>query len=515
MSTAVAGGGSRVRPSGVLLTCCVAVFLIGLNTTAVNSAITQIADDLSIGATTLAFSVNAYVIATAIIVMPAGKAVDVIGVANVFLIGLGLFALGSLSLALAPDAVLVIAGRMLQGAGSAFLMPASMSALGIAFPPERRGSALGVWGAVVGIAFAVGPLYGGAWTDAVSWRGIYWSDFVIIGIGAALVLVMLRPLPRPPAAKIDFLGAVLLGVALLALVIAAQYGQSWGWGSPLTLSLVALGGLLLVAFVEWDAHRPPDRRLVDLSLFRLRAYTGGIILTGVSTIGLLGILYFWNLYSQSPVTLELSAVEASLMLVPFGIGLFLTSFFGGRLADAVGYRIPVTIGFLATGIGFLWLADIGTATSAGELIAPLVICGLGVGLTFSNPGSAGLSVVPPEQVGEAAGAINVSRYLLAAFGLAISSAVYLAVSAGDFRDRLEADGIAAPEEDTLDQAITGTGQGLQQAIDAVGPGSRASVTAAAEVSIVNGFRGAMALTAAVTLIGVVLSVLTLPGRRRA
>jgi EmrB/QacA subfamily drug resistance transporter len=512
---AAAGAGSLVRPAGVLATCCLAVFLIGLNTTAVNSAITAIADDLSIGATTLAFSVNAYVIATAIVVMPAGKAADVIGVANVFLIGLALFALGSLSLALAPDAILVIVGRMLQGAGSAFLMPASMSAVGIAFPPERRGAALGIWGAIVGIAFAVGPLYGGAWTDLVSWRGIYWSDFLIIGVGVVMVLATLRALPKPPAAKIDFVGATLLGAALLALVIAAQYGQTWGWGSALTLSLVAVGGLLLVAFVEWDARRPADRRLVDLSLFRRRAYTGGIILTGVSTIGLLGILYFWNLYSQSPVTLDLSAVEASLMLLPFGIGLFFTSFFGGRVADAAGYRVPVTVGFLATGIGFLWLADTSTSSTAAELVAPLIVCGLGIGLTFSNPGSAGMSVVPGEQAGEAAGAINVSRYLLAAFGLAITSAVYLAVSAGDFRSRLAEDGVAPLEEDTLDRAITGTGQGLQEAIDAVGPGARASVTSAAEVSVVDGFRASMALTAAVTLLGVVISVLTLPGRRRA
>ena len=465
VTSVVVGSDRAVKPGWVLTTCCLAIFLIGLNTTAINAAVTQIADDLALGATTLAFAINAYLLGVAILVMPAGKAADVLGIANVFLIGLAVFAVGSLLIALAEGAPALIGGRMMQGAGSAFLMPASMSAIRLAFRPERRATALGIWGAIVGVAFAVGPLLGGAWTDAVSWRGIYWSDFVVIAVTVALTLVILRSLPRPGGARLDLIGGTLMGASILLLVLAAQYGQTWGWTPVWTLASLAVGLVLLAVFVEEDARRAPERRLLDLALLRNRVYAGGILLTGLATIGLICLLDFWNLFAQSPVTLAQSAVGASLFLLPYGIAIFVMSLVAGRLADQIGHRIPVAAGMAATGIGFLWLADIGVSTSATEMIIPLVILGVGVGFTFSNPGAAGLSAVAPEKAGEAAGAINASRYVLAAFGLAIASALYLSVASGSFRAGIAADGLPAAEEEDLETALTGTDSGLSQAID--------------------------------------------------
>ncbi len=163
----------------------------------------------------------------------------------------------------------------------------------------------------------------------------------------------------------------------------------------------------------------------------------------------------------------------------------------------------------------MWLADIGVSTSATEMIIPLVILGVGVGFTFSNPGAAGLSAVAPEKAGEAAGAINASRYVLAAFGLAIASARYLSVASGSFRAEIAADGLPAAEEEDLETALTGTDSGLSQAIDSVGAGSRASVEAAAQSAITDGFRAAMALMAPIAFVSAVISLLMLPGRRRA
>lgn len=514
--TSVAVGSDRaVRPWWVLTTCCLAIFLIGLNTTAINAAVTQIADDLSLGATTPAFAINAYLLGVAIFVMPAGTAADVLGIANVFLIGLALFAVGSLLIALAEGAPALIGGRITQGAGSAFLMPASMSALRLAFTPERRATALGIWGAIVGVAFAVGPLFGGAWTDAVSWRGIYWSDFVVIAVAVAMTLASLRPLPRPGGGRLDLIGGTLMGGAILLLVLAAQYGQTWGWTSVWTLGALVGGLALLGAFVEEDSRSAPERRLLELGLLRNRAYTGGILLTGLATIGLICLLYFWNLFAQSPVTLAQSAVGASLFLLPYGIAIFVMSLVAARLADRIGYRIPVAAGMAVSGAGFLWLADIGVTTSASEMVVPLVILGVGVGFTFSNPGAAGLSAVTPDKAGEAAGAINASRYVLAAFGLAVASALYLTVASGSFRVGIAAAGLPAAEEDDLEAALTGTDSGLTQAIDSVGAGSRAGVEAAAQAALTDGFRAATALNATIAFGSAIISLLMLPGRRRA
>lgn len=513
--TTAAAAVPRARPAAVLTACCLAVFLIALNTTAINSAVNAIADELEMDATTMAFAINAYLIGVAVFVVPAGRLVDVVGLTAIFATGLAVFAVGSAAIAVAQDGVPVILGRALQGAGSAFLMPGTMSAIGLAYPAERRGGALGIWGAVAGLGFAIGPLYGGVLTDTLGWRWIYYGDFLIIAATALVALPAVKALPRPGRATLDILGSALLGVAVLLLVLFAQYGRAWGWSSAATIGCLIGGIAFLIAFVEEDRHRSARMRLMEFGLLRLPAYLGGNLVTGVSSAVLVAFLYFFNLYAQSPVTLGESAVVASVLLLPYGLMIVITSVLAGRMVDTTGFRIPVAAGMAVGAVGLLMLADVGPSERMRDLLIPLILVGIGTGFTFSTASAASMSVVPPEQAGEAAGTLNVSRYLLAALTMAVCAAISLTVSLGRFETSLEAQGVTGAEREDLDAGLTGTTAGLEHAIDAVPGATRQTVETAAGLAITDGFRVAMALLAAISVIGAIISATTLPGRRRA
>jgi MFS family permease len=411
--------------------------------------------------------------------------------------------------------VLVIAGRAGQGAGASFLMPATLSAIQLAYPPERRAGAYGIWGAVAGIGFAVGPLYGGAWTDGVSWRGLFWADLPLLAVATVLALAFLGPLARPdgPRRRIDVPAAAMLAVAVFLIVLALQRASAWGWDSALFVVTLAVGLALLLAFGVLERRRAQP--LMHVALLRDRVYAAGNITTFASTVGLIGLLYFFNLYAQSAVTFDFSAVKASVALLPYGITLFVVSLVAGRLADRIGYRIPVGGGLVVTAVGFALLATLGRDVSQADLWLPLIVCGLGVGATFATAGAAGMAVVPPDQAGEAAGTINVSRYVGGALTIAVGTALYLGQALSTVEDDLDAAGVAAVERERLDAALTGAPDQLDSAIAAAGPGSEAVVRAAARAGTIDGFSSVCWMMAIASLAGAVVGLTMLRGRRPA
>ena len=221
-----------VNPTAVLVTACAVLFLIGVNTTAINTALNAIADDLQMGAGELSWSVGIYLLAVAGFVVPAGRLGDMLGERATMIIGLVVFAAAAVVVAAADATWMVILGRFAQGVGSAFLMPATMAALRVAYPPERQGFALGIWGAVGGVAFAVGPLIGGVLTDAASWRWVWWITFAVAAILVSVTRSTFRGMPRPSGRpRFDLAGTVLLAISLFALILAIQQGPHWGWGA--------------------------------------------------------------------------------------------------------------------------------------------------------------------------------------------------------------------------------------------------------------------------------------------
>ena len=509
-------GRGVVRPWLVLTASCAALLIIAANTTSVNAAVNNLSNDLSLSASELTWVINAYLLGAAMVVASAGKLGDYIGVRAIFMIGLAAFAVGSVAVAIAEGPLLVTAGRAIQGVGSGFLMPATMSAIGLGIPPERRGFANGIWGAVAGIGFALGPLYGGAWTDLASWRGIFWSDLLMIAVAGALAWWGLGALPTPGGkGRIDVVGAVLFGVGMFAIVFAAQTVQQVGLESAVFIGAVVLALVLLLAFAEYESRREPAERLLDFRLIAKPAYWGANVGVFTSTGCLLAILYFSNLSAQSPVVCGLNAVEASLVLLPYGLALFVVSLIAGKLTDRFGFRVPVTIGMVITAIGLLLLAAVSLDDTLADLLVPLGLAGAGAGATFAATGAAAMSVAPADEAGEAAGTANTSRYMGAALGVAIASSLYATVALDTIKARLSDLGIGPADQETLENAITGTASALEEAVDTTPNADRAGVESAAEAAITNGFAAAMLFIAALAIVGAVVSAFTLRGRAKA
>jgi MFS transporter, DHA2 family, methylenomycin A resistance protein len=510
----------RALPTGpnkwtALVVVCLIVFVICINTTAINTAVATIADDLTLSTSTLGWAIDVYMLAAAALVVLGGQVGDILGRRWVTLVGIGVFAVGSVLVATSFSGAQLIGGRALQGAGGAVLMPATMAIINDTFSKEESGTALGVWGAISMLAFAFGPLYGGFLTEALSWRVIFWADVALLLVAAALLFALLRGLPGGRSGvKVDIPGAVLLALGSFLVVLALQQGQHWGWGSGLFLVVLAVGLLLSGAFVMVELYR--RNPLVNFSLFRRRQYVAGILATFTNTVGLMGLLYFFNLYVQSAVLFDYSPLHASVVLLPYTVSMFVFAYPSGRIADRIGYRIPVVAGLLIMTGGFVLLSRVSVGTTDAELWLPIVLCGVGVGLTYSTTSAAGLSAVPAEEAGQGAGVINMARFLGAVFIIAVGTILYVGQGVETLDEQLARAGAGQVEETKLDRVLTGSPSALDRTAKELDPEIRDAFVSGARQGIVDGFTDVMWLIAFVGLAGTLLSFWLLrPDRRSA
>jgi MFS transporter, DHA2 family, methylenomycin A resistance protein len=478
--------GAEVSPGAVLALSCVVLFLIGVNTTAVNTALNAIAGDLGMGAGELGWTVGIYMLAAAAFVVLGGRLGDMLGERTMLIAGMVVFALAAALVAAADAAWTAILGRFLQGFGAACLMPATMAILRIAYPPERQGFALGIWGAVGGVAFAVGPLIGGALTDAVSWRWVWWLTVIAGAATGMAAAAILRGLPAPgERPRLDLWGVALLPIGLFALILAIQQGPAWGWGSARTIAAFALSALSLVALVVIESRRL--KPLLHLSLLREPALNAANLGTFANAIFLIGFLYFANVYMQAVVTLDWSAMTASVALLPYGFCVFVASMAIGRICDRVGFRWPIAVGLVLMGVGGLLLGGLDAHSGFGDLWWRSVIVGLGVGITFSAPSAAGMRAVRDDQAGEAAGIVNVVRYLGAALAISIGTAVFTSVGSDRLNERLDRVGVAELEREQLDKSLTGAPEHVRATERTLDASDRAAFRAGAGEGVADGF----------------------------
>jgi EmrB/QacA subfamily drug resistance transporter len=462
------------------------VFVVLVNTTAINSALNAIAGDLTIGSVELGWMVAIYMLACAAFVIPSGRLGDVLGIRKLTLGGLLVYIAGSIAVALAAAGWLLIAGRFLQGAGAAALMPASMAMLRHAFPAERQGYALGIWGAIAGLGFAFGPLIGGVVTDVFGWRWLWWGSAVAASALALVALTSLRGMPRlAERPRIDAAGAVLLALGMFVFILGIQQARVWGWGSPATIGALGASVVILAALVMVEQRR--EQPMLHLGLLRNRVLVAATLAIFVDALVMIPILFFFNLYAQAVVTLDYSAIEASLALLPFGLTTFVTSLVIGRVCDRVGFRAPIAVGFVVTAAGCLLLGQVNAESGYGSIWWTLAILGVGIGITFSSPGAAGLRSVDADSAGEAAGIINSARYLAAALSIAIGTAVFTAVGSAHLNRSLERANVPALEQRALDTTLTGSPVHFEAAEKGIGQGERTALRAGAAEGISAGF----------------------------
>jgi len=409
----------------VVLAACIGMVVVAYNTTAVMTVLPEVKASLDLDAQTLQWVMNIYMLSAAVAIAAMGRFADIFGAMRIFGIALGAFTLGSLAIAFAFDAVVILAGRVFQGLGCAGIMSTSVALVTLATPEDKRSQALGLWSGAMAFGFAIGPLVGGALADAISWRAIFILDIPLL---AAAVLVAwwierrgLVPRLIQPGTKIDYWGIVFLVTALGAFVYGLTSGEMNGWISAWTLSLFALAALAGAAFV-YRERRAADP-LVYGSFFRHPSYvaaTFGMFLTGAM---LIGVLFFLNLFIQAPGGLDFTVFQAGVALLPFTLAMGAVSVTVPRLLPPAGFRFAVTIGMLMLAVGFCLLHGTNDQTPYRDLWWKLVILGTGIGLGFSLLPRAGLKELADKNAGQGAGIINTFLFVGLSIGIAAGSIV--------------------------------------------------------------------------------------------
>jgi EmrB/QacA subfamily drug resistance transporter len=447
---------SRRAQRWVLALASIASLMVALDTLVVSTALTTIRLDLGASIEQLEWTVNAYNLTLAVLLLPAAALGDRFGRRRMFTVGLALFVAASAASALAPDAGWLIAARAVQGAGGALVITLALALVSAAFPAERRGSAIGVLEGITGLAVVAGPVIGGAVAGGISWEWIFWLN---VPIGLAAIPLALARIGESFGAdtSLDIGGFALVTGGALGIVWGLVRGNAVGWGSPEVVAALALGAALLLAFVAWEQRaREP---MLPMRFFHSRAFSSGNAGVFFLFASLFGAVFFLAQFLQ--IGLGHGPLAAGLLLAPWTGTLFVVAPIAGALADRIGER-PLLVGGLALqAVGMAWIALIAEPGLAyGEMIAPLIVAGVGASMAIPPAASSVVGAVAQAEVGKAAGANSMLRELGGVFGIAILVAVFAGAgsyaSADAFSDGF-APAIAVSAALSLVGAIAATG----------------------------------------------------------
>jgi EmrB/QacA subfamily drug resistance transporter len=400
----------------VLAICCMSILLVSLDNTIVNVALPTIQRDLGASLSQLQWIVDAYTVVLATLLILSGSIADRIGRKRVFVLGLALFSAGSLLCSAAPSPGWLIAFRALQGVGGSMLNPVAMSIIRNVFTdPRERAQAIGVWGGVVGISMALGPVVGGALTDAAGWRSIFWIN---VPIGILAIVLVARVVPESRAARprrLDPLGQVLAMVFLATLTYAIIEAGAVGWSSGQVQVAAIAAAAAVIGFVARERRAPEP--LIDLRFFRSVPFTGATLTAIAAFIALGGFLLVTNLYLQ--LDRGLSPVHGGLYTLPMAALAFVAAPISGRIVGRHGARVPLLIGGLGLAGGSLLLTQLTPTTATADLLLAYSVFGLGFGMVNPPITNTAVSGMPLAQAGVAAGVASTSRQVGSALGVAV------------------------------------------------------------------------------------------------
>jgi len=406
----------------VLALTAVASFMVALDALVVVTALSTIRLDLGASIEELEWTVNAYTLSFAVLLMSGAALGDRFGRRRMFVAGLLLFVAASAACALAPTVGALIAARAIQGCGAALIMPLAVTQVSVAFPPELRGKALGFFSGVTGLAALAGPTLGGAIAGGLAWQWIFWLN---VPLGLLLVPLVLRRIEEsfgPPTA-LDIGGLLLITGAALGLVWGLVRGNQAGWGSLEVVATLTAGVLLALAFVAWE--RRASVPMLPMRLFRSRAFSGGNAAGFLFFASLYGSAFFLAQFLQTG--LGYGPLGAGLRLLPWTATLFVSAPLAGALISRFGERALLVGALLLQAVAMAWIGLIARPGLAySELVAPLIIAGFGASAIPAGQ-NAVVSSVAISEIGKASGAFNMLRNLGAAFGVAILAAVFATV----------------------------------------------------------------------------------------
>ncbi|WP_432159955.1 MFS transporter [Streptomyces sp. NRRL F-5630] len=411
---------SHRRRMAVLAICCMSLLIVSLDNTVLNVALPDLQREFHASVSGLQWTIDAYTLVIASLLMLSGSTADRVGRRRVFRIGLIVFTVGSALCSIAPNLGLLVVFRMVQAVGGSMLNPVAMSIITNTFTdPRERARAIGVWGGVVGLSMAAGPIIGGVLVDSVGWRSIFWLNLPI-GIAALVLLSLYVPESRAPhGRRPDPVGQLLVIVLLAALTFGIIEAPNAGLTSPLVLGCAVLAVLAVALLVPYELRRPEP--LIDPRFFRSLPFSGATVIAVCGFAGLGGFLFLSTLYLQN--VRHYSALHAGLWMLPMAAVTFVSAPLSGRLVGARGTRVPLLIAGLGmTASGVLFAAFDGQ-THTVTLVVAFVLFGLGFGFVNAPITNTAVSGMPRSQAGVAAAVASTSRQTGSALGVALLGAI--------------------------------------------------------------------------------------------
>jgi EmrB/QacA subfamily drug resistance transporter len=413
---------SRSTATWTFVITSIALFMVALDNLVVTTALPVIKADLGASLADLQWMVNAYTLTFAVLLITGAALGDRFGRQRVFVIGIGIFTLGSAIAALAPTTEVLIAARAIQGVGGAIVTPLTLTLLSAAVPAERRAVALGAWGGIAGLAIAIGPLVGGAIAEGLDWHWIFWLN-VPIGLVVLPLGILRLTESRGPAGGLDVPGLGLVSAGLLAVVWGVINGNDHGWGSPEIMAALVAGSVLLSGFVVWEART--SEPMLPLGFFRSRAFSSANAVSLLMYFGMFGSVFLLAQFFQ--VVQGYTPFQAGLRTLPWTGMPVIVAPIAGVLAGRIGGRPVLVTGMALQAAALAWLAVIVTPTIPYEsMVVPFILAGIGMGLFFAPIANVVLSAVRPEMEGKASGATNTIREVGGVFGVAVLAAIFSA-----------------------------------------------------------------------------------------
>ncbi len=475
------------------------VFMLLLDVTIVNVALPDIERSLDASLSDLQWVINAYALSLAALLLTAGSLADLLGRRKVFAIGVAIFTTGSLLCGLAPSPLFLVLARAGQGVGGAIMFATSLALLANAFHGKDRGVAFGVFGAITGVAVAVGPVLGGVITSGLSW---HWIFLVNIPIGIATIVAILARVDEsrdPRARRPDWLGFVTFSTALVALVYGLIESNTHGWGSTTVVGSLVAAGALLAAFVVVELLQSAP--MFDFSLLRKPTFVGGLAAAFAISAGLFALLTYLTLYLQN--VLGYSAVQTGVRLLALTGAIFVTAGIAGRLSARVPTRLLIGPGFVLIGSGLLLMRGLTPASDWTHLLPGMILAGFGAGLVNVPLASTAVGVVEPARAGMASGINSTLRQVGIATGIATLGSIF----ASQLRDSVVGSLAGTPVSGRSHQLADAIASGqVSGAISSVHGPARAAVAHAAQAGFVDGLNSILLIGAIVAFTGAALAL---------
>ena len=402
------------------------LFMIMLDNTVVNVALPSVQKDLGVGLSELQWIVTGYALSFAALMLIGGKLADAYGRRLIFVIGIVVFTAASLWCGLAASGDMLIAARVVQGAGAALMNPATLSIIAATFAAKERGMAIGIWAGVSALALAIGPLVGGLLTEHLSWHWIFFVNVPVGVLAIAASYLFITESKDETHTSLDMPGLGTSALGLFALTYGLIEANTYGWSSARIVGSFVIAAVSLVSFVVIERRRRAP--MLDLSLFRSGTYAGANIAMLLVALAMFGVFFFVSLYMQN--VLGYSAVQAGAAFLPLTVLIILIAPIAGKASDRFGSRWLMTIGMVLLGVQLLYLSQLGINSNFWDLLPGFLVGGLGMALTMTPTAAAATRAVPVHKSGVGSAVLNAMRQVGGSVGIALMGAIVAATASG-------------------------------------------------------------------------------------